>query len=273
MQQITAIGFDLFDTLITVHNLGLQEALDRLVRNLQAQGLALEHETFLPVYRQTAREFVEEAHKDGRETHNRFWVSTALHRVGLHLPPEDRRIADAVEAYFSAFLDHARLLPGTLEMLQTLGGRYRLGLLSNFTHAPAVQAILARLGLDACLDIQLISGDLGYRKPHGRVFQELIHQFGVPKEHIAFVGDDLQADVTGAQQAGLQPIWTTYARQYKASLTTDTEAGPGPNPNAPIRAPAARPRPAPAMPDADSPAPGVPMIASWDELLTLLGTP
>jgi hypothetical protein len=32
MQHITAIGFDLFDTLITLENLGFQDAMDRLLR-------------------------------------------------------------------------------------------------------------------------------------------------------------------------------------------------------------------------------------------------
>jgi putative hydrolase of the HAD superfamily len=58
----------------------------------------------------------------------------------------------------------------------------------------------------------LISGDLGYRKPHVSVFQALSDQLGVEKEEIAFVGDDPEADVEGALRAGLQPVWTTYVR-------------------------------------------------------------
>ena len=206
MQQITAIGFDLFDTLITVQNLGLSQAMERLVRCLQAQGFAVESETFLPVYRETARRFMESARQNGKETHNRFWISAALQQVGIDTTPDDPRISHIIEAYFSAFLDHATLLPGTVEMLRALQGRYRLGLLSNFTHPPVVAQMLTRFGLDAFLDIQLVSGTLGYRKPHANVFQALVQHFDVPATQIAFVGDDMHADVNGAQQAGIHPI-------------------------------------------------------------------
>ncbi len=268
MQHIAAIGFDLFDTLITVQNLGLQEALGRLVHCLQAEGLEVQPDTFLPVYRKSARDFMEAARKDGKETHNRFWISAALHEVEQRIPPDDPRISRAVDSYFSAFLDHATLLPGTLEMLDTLRDRYRLGLLSNFTHAPAVQRILSKLGLEPFLEVTLISGELGYRKPHARVFQELTRQFCVPKAHIAFVGDDLHADVQGSQQAGLQPIWTTYAREYKATLTHDIAERPGDNPDPPRWAQSTRSPSTTAEADVD--AAGVPTIASWDDLLTLL---
>lgn len=243
IQPIKAIGFDLFDTLITVKSLGFREASERLMRSLREQGFHLEDDTFVPVYREVAGQIREAALKQGRETHNRFWISAALKRFGYVVEPDDSRIAAVVDAYFSAFLDHAVLLPETRETLTLLKEHYRLGLLSNFTHAPAVKTILDRLGLTPLLEVVLISGELGYRKPHERVFLELERQFGLPKEQIAFIGDDLEADVNGAQKAGLQPIWTTCAG-VPAAASSDA---------------AVRETPA------------VPTIASWEALLTLLG--
>jgi len=248
MHQVTAIGFDLFDTLITVERLGLHEALGRLVGSLQGQGLAVQQESFVPVYREASRRFVEDARSHGRETHNRFWISAALHQVGYPLSPDDRRIALAVDAYFSAFLDYAALLPDTQNMLMALKGRYRLGLLSNFTHAPAAKAILDRLGVTPFLEVTVISGEIGYRKPHAQAFDVLSERFGVPRDRIAFVGDDLDNDVHGARQAGLLPIWTTCARAHKSAQTTASTLWSG------------------AVAD-----PTVPTVASWGELLTLLG--
>jgi putative hydrolase of the HAD superfamily len=249
MPPITAIGFDLFDTLVTVERLGIQEALDRLVRSLRSSGLGVEEEAFLPVYRAAVRQLSEETRRDGRETHNRFWISTALQHLGHQVSPDDHRVALAVEAYFSGFLEYAALIPATLDMLTALRGRYRLGLLSNFTHGPAAREIIARLGLTPFFDVLLVSGELGYRKPHSHVFRELVARLHVPKEHIAFVGDDVEADIHGAQQAGLQPIWVTYTQARKT------------------------PSPLGTMPElVDGSAPAVPAIASWDELLRLLDT-
>jgi putative hydrolase of the HAD superfamily len=247
MFHIRAITFDLFDTLVTMHRLDPREALGRLMRSLQDQGVAVDNEAFLPVYREAARQYVAEARRNGRETHNRFWVSAALCRLGYDLSPDDRRIAQAVEAYFSAFLDYADLLPDTRETMEILKRHYRLGLLSNFTHGPAAREMLARLGLTPFLEVTLISGELGYRKPHRSVFRELQRRFGLPPNHIAFVGDDLEADINGARQAGLQPIWMTYAWACKATAAARAASPPA------------------------GMSPPVPTIASWGELLTLLG--
>src|SRR3989442_1511131 len=217
MQHIQAIGFDLFETLITVHNLvAREETMGRLLHSLQTNGLTIAHETFVPLYRAAARRFSEAAHTEGKETHNRFWISAALQELGYQLEPEDPRIALAVEAYFSAFVDYASPIHGTVDMLATLKTRYRLGLLSNLTHAPAAFRIIDKLGMTPFFDAVLVSGQLGYRKPHPRVFQALLEQLGTPKEQTAFVGDNLEADVQGAQQMGIQPIWMTYVQSQKA---------------------------------------------------------
>ena len=43
---------------------------------------------------------MEAAQHDGKETHNRFWVSTALQELGHDVQPDDPRIALAVETVF-----------------------------------------------------------------------------------------------------------------------------------------------------------------------------
>jgi len=249
MQHIQAIGFDLFETLITVHNLvAREETMSRLLHSLQTSGLAITHEAFPPLYRAAARRFTEVAHAEGKETHNRFWISAALQELGYQIQPEDPRIGLAVEAYFSAFVDYAAPLPGTVDMLASLKRRYRLGLLSNLTHAPAAFRIIDKLGMAPFFDAVLVSGQLGYRKPHPRVFQALLEQLGTAKEHTAFVGDNLDADVRGAQQVGIQPIWMNYVQTQKA---LEVQGLTDPLPPA---------------------TPGVPTITHWQDLLTLLHT-
>src|ERR1700675_4085801 len=174
MQHISAIGFYLFETLILVQNLRREEAVGRLTQSLKSSGLAIADDAFVPIYRAAARRFMAAAHHDGKETHNRFWISAALQGLGQDVQPDDPRIALAVEAYFGAFVDYAVPIPGTLDMLATLRTRYRLGLLSNLTHAPAALSIIDKLGMARFFDVVLVSGQLGYRKPHPSVFLELL---------------------------------------------------------------------------------------------------
>jgi putative hydrolase of the HAD superfamily len=166
MQNIKAVGFDLFNTLISMETIALKDAMVRL-------------------YREAVLQFLQQTKRDGKESHNRFWITAALAKQGLSVSPEDPHISAAVESYFSAFVHYTKLIPGTKEMLGILQKRYRIGLLSNFTHPPAAKNIMSELGLIPFFEVVLISGDLGYRKPHGSVFEELIDQLGVQRDEIA----------------------------------------------------------------------------------------
>ncbi|MCJ7596432.1 MAG: HAD family hydrolase, partial [Desulfobacterales bacterium] len=219
----------------------------RLTLALRQRGLAVEDETFITAHGKAALRFLEESRRDGRETHNRFWISAALEDRGYHVPPDDVRISSAVDAYFSAFLEFCDLIPGTLKTLGTLRESYRLGLLSNFTHGPAARAIIDRMGLAPFFDVVLISGELGFRKPHALPFLRLMEDLGVENDEIFYIGDDPEPDISGARNAGLQPVWTTYVQDRSLPF-----------------APAILSR------DPERPDTAVPRISSWDDLFLLL---
>ncbi len=210
MKKIRAVGFDLFNTLITLDSKALVEAENRLAVSLSTGGLVLEKVSFIESHRKWARSFIEATRKDGRETHNRFWIGAALADAGHEIDPEDPLIAAAVKAYFSSFIERCKLIPGTLDMLRGLSSEYRVGLLSNFTDGPTARHILDITGLTGCFDTIVISGEVGYRKPHRLVFDRLIEQLGVSRGDTIYVGDDLEPDISGALDAGLRPVWTTY---------------------------------------------------------------
>jgi len=247
MNHVKAIGFDLFNTLITVEPQALREAVARLWGSLREDGVDVEPESFYKAHRRAAIHHIDETKKDGRETHNRFWVSSALHELGFPLDHDDPRISRGVESYFSAFLEFCRLIPGTDSMLYTLGKRYALGLLSNFTHPPAARAIVDNLGLSGFFETMIISGEVGYRKPHPFVFRLLQEKLGVTAEETLYVGDDPEPDIDGACNAGMQAVWTTYVRDRSIPLA-----------------------PGVASDQLDGPACRVPRISSWEGLLQLL---
>ncbi|OQY45930.1 MAG: hypothetical protein B6240_08040 [Desulfobacteraceae bacterium 4572_87] len=247
MKNISAIGFDLFNTLVMAKPDTLTRAFPRLQQSLAQNGLCPEEDAFKKAYYNAAVMFVKQAREDGKETHNRFWISAALENFGYHVSPDDPRIATAIEAYFSAFYDSCYCVPGARTMLERLKDRYQLGLLSNFTHWPAALEIIDRLELEAFFEIRLISGKLGYRKPHGEVFEELIGRLGAPRDEIMYVGDDVDADVNGAIAAGIQPVWFTYVLDHKPPIPA-------------LMSPS----------ETDEPHESVPRISQWSEFPALL---
>jgi putative hydrolase of the HAD superfamily len=212
MNHLKAIGFDLFNTLITVEPQTMQEANGRLILSLKGNDFALDNERFRKAHKDAAIEHLEGCRKDGRETHNRFWISRALEAFGYDVSPEDPRIAEAVESYFSAFYDYCRIIPGTRQMLGGMKDFFRLGMLTNFTHGPAARKIITQLGLASFFDVILISGELGFRKPSPVVFQKLVEGLEVEKHQMIYIGDDPEPDIVGARNAGIQPVWFTFVR-------------------------------------------------------------
>ncbi len=248
LNHIAAIGFDLFDTLVTIQNGTLLEAMGKLLGSLRESGFDVQADPFRIAYREGAMRFLEAARLSGRETHNRFWITEALQRLGHDVTPDDPRIAKGVDDYFSTFYPNCHLVPGTQEMLGTLKGRYPLGLLSNLTHGPAGREIVDRMGLTPYFDVILISGELGFRKPHPMVFDQLVEALGAERNRTVFVGDDPHADVNGANLAGLQPVWTTYSRDNSVRFVSPLSPTDGGSPDA-----------------------RVPRISAWPDLLELLG--
>ena len=68
MDNVKAIGFDLFNTLITADVEALNEAMHRLTGSLGQSGFLLEPDSFKKAYRESAIRFMNEARVDGKET-------------------------------------------------------------------------------------------------------------------------------------------------------------------------------------------------------------
>jgi putative hydrolase of the HAD superfamily len=215
MPVVRGVGFDLFGTLVLQERFSFEQCIDALYTSLRASGFSLEKDSFVLTYRQVNRHFMDQTTVDGRETHNRLWIAGALQALGYAVDPNDERVEQAVEAYFEPFVRSCQLIPGTYDMLCSLVGRYRLGLVSNFTHPPALEQILVRVGLDPFFEPIVISGRLGVRKPHPAIFRELTRLLAVTPDETVFVGDELQADIVGARKAGMRTVWMTYRQQLE----------------------------------------------------------
>jgi putative hydrolase of the HAD superfamily len=139
---------------------------------------------------------------DGR----RFW-HTLVHEIFTQIAlPQD----------FDGFFDELywlfgqptvwRLFPECREVLQTLRRQgYIVGVISNWD----IRLLDILQGLDLMQYFQhvSISAVVGWEKPHTQIFRHATTAVVVAPARTLHIGDSLQADVQGAQQAGLQPLW------------------------------------------------------------------
>jgi HAD superfamily hydrolase (TIGR01549 family) len=127
---------------------------------------------------------------------------SALTRLGI---PRDE---ETLEMLHELFKRHYKqdLFPCVEEVLEELAGRYSLALVSN-TMSDQPRLILERTGLARHFEVIVCSRDLGIRKPNPRIFEHVLGELGVRPDEAVHVGDSVEADMVGASNAGLVPIW------------------------------------------------------------------
>jgi HAD superfamily hydrolase (TIGR01549 family) len=114
------------------------------------------------------------------------------------------RVADEMTEQKEA---HVRPFQGALEVLRRLqASGHRLGLLTNGC-ARFQRRKLARFELEGLFELILIEGELGYGKPDARVFAAALAHFGVFGGDVWMIGDNLDADIAGAQALGISGVW------------------------------------------------------------------
>lgn len=81
----------------------------------------------------------------------------------------------------------------------------KLGVISNWD--TRLRRIARELGLEASMDFVVISAEVGWRKPHGAIFEEALTRVGVAPGEALHVGDLYDEDIVGAHAAGLRAVY------------------------------------------------------------------
>lgn len=92
----------------------------------------------------------------------------------------------------------------TRNLLKRLRERIPVGLVSNYPCGRSLRRSLRKNGLDQILWPIVISGEVGYVKPHEVVFRTALAELDVPADRVLFVGDRWDADMVGAAAVGMR---------------------------------------------------------------------
>ena len=145
-----------------------------------------------------------------QQTHMEVTAQQSLRNAlqKIEAPPTTGALVEAaLKIFFEPEEEAYAPFADAVETLKQLRGQgYRLGLYSNATDDRLVQRLVNRNSLRPWLSPTFSSAGCGWRKPRRETFDLIAGRWGLPSEQLVVVGDTLNADILGAQNAGMSGI-------------------------------------------------------------------
>jgi putative hydrolase of the HAD superfamily len=202
--MVQAVTFDLWDTLV------LSSA--EYDQNLQKKRIELMYKALDGISREHIAQALEKS-----------WIEIEAVRKTLRDVPTHVQI-DILKKFIPEFNDYTndgalekayteailhvppRLNPYAHQVLSAIP--IKIGLISNTGRTPGrvLRPLLSHLGVLHMFGVTIFSNEVGYLKPHPKIFRYTARMLDVPVSEIVHVGDDVTADINGAQFAGMKTV-------------------------------------------------------------------
>ncbi len=208
MSTIRAIFFDLDDTLCD--DAGAWVSCARKAAELGAQlNPAIDSNFLADVFLEISENYwmsLEPIH----ETRGIFEVRSEQWFQALRAAGNDpsRELAGKMAHDYGARRStEIELFPDVISTLEELRRRgLCLALITNGLQMTHIEKI-AHLGLESLFDHVLIADAIGHFKPDARIFQHALDLCRCEASEALMVGDSVENDVVGAQEAGMRAVW------------------------------------------------------------------
>jgi len=113
----------------------------------------------------------------------------------------------------------------TLDWLRDRG--IRMGVVTNRVFGgPRFDEEMRELELDRYFESVAVSCDMGYMKPHARIFQHVLDEMKIDAGETAMVGDSLRADVQASQALGMTAVWRRIRKKDPPHEAEQVGEGP-----------------------------------------------
>jgi putative hydrolase of the HAD superfamily len=183
------------------------KADDALTNHIRSQGMEVNLNTFPTEFRKRLDDYFKQREQDLLETTYTFVLRELLKDKGYD-DLDSEILRGALDALFSITQENWILEEDAVPTLEGLREKgYSLGIVSNAGDDTDVQQLAKGFGIEKYFDFILTSAGCSYRKPHPRIFElALSNWYCLPVEAV-MVGDNLDADIRGAKEAGLYSVW------------------------------------------------------------------
>lgn len=216
--------FDLYGTLVDVHT---NESKNSLWKNMACifsmMGAAYEGNELKRAYRQTVNEEIYSLLPQAQKKFEGEPVSEEeieilldnvfcrlLEAKGIRAGRE--KISQIGITFRSLSMSHISLYEGAAELLARLGkAGKKVYLLSNAQRV-FTEPEMRMLGIYDQFDGILYSSDAGVKKPFFYFYDELFQKYGLKKEESVMIGNEYQADISGAENYGIDSMYVFTAQ-------------------------------------------------------------
>ena len=146
--------------------------------------------------------------------------SERFRMIFAHLGLADHQVpVDIADRYLQLCPTKSHVFPHTVATLDYLRHRYRLHVLTNgFAEVQTIK--LASAQLSDYFDEAIFSDTAGLRKPHRLMFDYTLDRIQARAHECIMVGDNLDTDVRGAREAGIDQVYFNPAQQSHQEATT-----------------------------------------------------
>lgn len=215
MRRISAVTFDLWDTLIQEYPGNSDKVsairIDRIWRVLSDRGMIHSRDEVQAAYLKTF-DFLQLTWSKSRDVpvrdHILFMLSSIDSKLTGRLSKDDIAVIEKI--YSEGILEHPpRLLPGAKEALKSIREKdYRMGLISNTGRTPGsmLRIVMDKLGILEHFDTTTFSDEILVRKPNELAFNITLEKLRAIPKAAVHIGDDSDKDVKGAKKVGMRAV-------------------------------------------------------------------
>jgi putative hydrolase of the HAD superfamily len=113
------------------------------------------------------------------------------------------------DVFIKRIIGLSRIYNDTVPILETLAEKYKMAIISNMPWGAPKRYFIGELDKYNILKYfkeQIFCTDIGYRKPHSKIFEYALLKMNMKPEESIMIGDRYEWDILGAQKCNIKGI-------------------------------------------------------------------
>ncbi len=195
MSSYKAVLFDLDDTL-----LDRDKAVEKLF-------FILLEKCYVDISDSLKREMLLEFKEQDKQSYGQKDKTKVLGSFFAMFPPKYRIPHNDILAFWNKHFPYCfSVNQARINIVNKIKNQARVAIITNGT-IHRQKAKIQNTNLHSYFDPIIISDEVGLSKPDKRIFELALNMLNVQPEEALFVGDDIEIDINGCQNAHIKGVW------------------------------------------------------------------